>query len=128
MNKQTATGLGIAGFVVLMLSVFIPIYGLYIGGLALALAAIGAFFGDRVFAILTVTVSAVKVWFLSPSFALMTASYNNTNDDSWIIQAVAIGAHAIPLIAMFLGSKRDAGGANESRSDPSNGPGMPGNR
>jgi len=125
MSKQAATGLGIAGFVVLMLSVFIPIYGLYIGGLALALAAIGAFFGDRVFAILTVTVSAVKVWFLSPSFALMTASYNNTNDDSWIIQAVAIGAHAIPLIAMFLGSKPASNEAVVDGSDPASGPGMP---
>lgn len=103
MNKQTATGLGIAGFVVLIISLVIPYYGLHIGTLALAIVTVGAFMGDRLFTILTVVVSAVKVWFLSPTFALLTSSYS---DGVATFQVLAVGAHLVPLIAIFIGAKR----------------------
>jgi len=103
MSKSAATGLSAAGFVVLILSVLIPYYGLHIGVLALAIVTIGAFMGDRLFTILTVVVSAVKVWFLSPTFALLTSSYS---DGVAIFQAMAVGAHIVPLIAIFIGAKR----------------------
>ena len=104
MNKQTALGMSIAGFVILILSVFIPFYGLHVGGIALALATIGAFLGERIFAIVTVTVSAAKVWFLSPTFNLIMS--NATGSDLALFYAIAIGAHAAPIIALLLAANR----------------------
>jgi len=102
MNKQVSSGLAIGGFVVLLLSVFIPIYGLYIGGMALGLVAVGGYFGERVFTILTVVVSIVKVWFLSPTFYLLS---NNTSDGGVVI-FIAVIAHAIPIVAILMGKSR----------------------
>tara|TARA_R110000868_G_scaffold11516_7_gene56418 strand:- start:8665 stop:9024 length:360 start_codon:yes stop_codon:yes gene_type:complete len=116
MNKQSASGLAIAGFVVLILSVFIPVYGLHIGGLALGLVAIGAFAGERLFTILTVTVSAVKVWFLSPTFQLVSRG-----DEGSTFIALAVVVHAIPLVALFIASRRESGEEDTS----SNSTGMP---
>tara|TARA_R110000868_G_scaffold162329_12_gene393519 strand:+ start:44577 stop:44939 length:363 start_codon:yes stop_codon:yes gene_type:complete len=117
MNTQAASGLAIAGFVVLILSVFIPFYGLHIGGLALGLVAIGAFAGERLFTILTVTVSAVKVWFLSPTFQLMSRG-----EEGGAFIAIAIAAHAIPLIAIFIASRREPA---EDDNSSNNSTGMP---
>lgn len=103
MNNPTATGLGVAGFVVLIISVLIPYYGLHIGALALAIVTVGAFMGDRLFTVLTVVVSAVKVWFLSPTFALLTSSYS---DGVATFHILAAGAHLVPLIAILIGAKR----------------------
>jgi len=114
MSKSAATGLSVAGFVVLIISVLIPYYGLYIGALALAIVSVGAFMGDRLFTILTVVVSAVKVWFLSPTFALLTSSYS---DGVAMFQIFAIGAHIVPLIALFVGAKRTATDDMETRNE-----------
>jgi len=114
MNKQSASGLAIAGFVVLILSVFIPIYGLHIGGLALGLVAIGAFAGERLFTILTVTVSAVKVWFLSPTFQLLSRG-----DEGATFTTLSVVAHAVPLIALIIASRRES--ADEDTSSDNTG-------
>lgn len=119
MSKQSASGLAIAGFVILMLSVFIPIYGLYIGVLALLLVTIGAFFGEKLFTILTVTVSALKVWFLSPTFQVLVHGHNGENEA--IFMGGAIVAHAIPLAAMYAAAQR----AKNAKTPPSGGTGMP---
>lgn len=120
MNKQTATGLAIAGFVILIISLIIPLYGLYVGGIALGLAAVGGFFGERVFTILTVVVSAVKVWFLSPTFQLLISDFAAPSDrgTAW---SIAVLAHAAPIFAMILASRRKS----ESSTSKSSGPGMP---
>nr|WP_281720206.1 hypothetical protein [Nitrosomonas nitrosa] len=121
MNKQAALGISIAGFVVLILSVFIPLYGLtYIGGIALALATVGAFFGERVFSVLTVVVSAVKVWFLSPTFKLMTSV--NEGGDLALVYTIAIAAHAAPVIGLIIAHQRAQGVSPENTNQPT---GMP---
>ena len=119
MSKQSASGLAIAGFIILMLSVFIPIYGLYIGALALLLVTVGAFNGEKLFTVLTVTVSALKVWFLSPTFQALVHGNNGENEAIFIGGAIA--AHAIPLIAMYVAAQR----AKAVEKPPSDGTGMP---
>ena len=120
MNKQTALGMSIAGFVILILSVFIPFYGLHVGGIALALATVGAFLGERIFAIVTVTVSAAKVWFLSPTFNLMMSSA--TGSDLALLYAIAIGAHAAPIVALLIAGMR---AKSDEPGDTSKTTGMP---
>lgn len=120
MDQKTATGLAIAGFVILIISLVIPIYGLYIGLIALAFVAIGGFFGDRIFTVLTVSLSAVKVLFLSPTFRILTASYDGANDDRVVFYALFLVAHLVPVVALFVSSKRTLKGG-----DGDTGVGMP---
>ncbi len=61
-------GLGIAGFVVLLISFLIPIVGTYVTFLALVIVAIGALMGETAFAIATAAIAAVKVFLLSPTW------------------------------------------------------------
>lgn len=113
MNKQTAAGINIAGFIILLISLLIPIYGLYIGGIALILVTLGAAYGERLFALITVIVSAVKVWFLSPSFSLLVSELS---DDRALYIVIALAAHAAPVIAMVVSAQR-AGGTSTGTSE-----------
>ncbi|MHA6287126.1 hypothetical protein [Maricaulis sp. CAU 1757] len=108
MNKQAATGLAIAGFVVLLISLIIPIYGLYVGGIGLALVTLGAFYGERLFTIITVVVSGVKVLFLSPTFRLMTHQFQEGDSGPVMVWLLVIGAHALPIAALFLAAQRSS--------------------
>lgn len=117
MNKQAAGGLAIAGFVVLLISLIIPLYGLYIGGLALALVTVGAVFGERLFAVITVVLSGVKILFLSPSFQLMTHALSDTDDGPVMVWLVFILAHVVPVGALIWSARRETAGANASKPE-----------
>ena len=67
-------GLGIAAFVVLLLSLPIPIVGNYISLLALLILCGAAFAGEKVWVVVTTVVAAIKMFFLSPSWHLMMFS------------------------------------------------------
>jgi hypothetical protein len=69
-------GLGIAALVIAIISIFIPIVGVFTGWLALILAAVGALAGDVVFTVAVVAISAVSYIFLSPTMWLATAGAN----------------------------------------------------
>ena len=62
-----AKGLGIAAIIVALLGAFIPVFGFFIGLVALFFAAVAALAGDRVFSIATVAVSTIVFVFLTPS-------------------------------------------------------------
>ncbi len=117
MNKQAAAGLAIAGFVILLISLIIPIYGLYVGVIALGLVAVGAFFGERLFAIITVVLSGVKVLFLSPTFRLLTHEFTEGESGPTMVWLIFIVAHAIPIAALVW-SARGRSDAEASTGKP----------
>lgn len=61
-----AKGFGIAGLVLGILAIFVPVVSLFIIWLALVLVTLSAMFGDRIFSVATLTISIVNVLFLSP--------------------------------------------------------------
>lgn len=64
MNK----GLGIAAFVLLLISFPIPIFGNYLSILALLLAALAALSGEQTWAVVVGIVGGIKLFWLSPSW------------------------------------------------------------
>ncbi len=60
-----AKGFGIGALVCAIIALFVPIYGLYVSAIAMALATLASLNGDRVFATATATVAAVNTLFLN---------------------------------------------------------------
>lgn len=75
-------GLGICGFVLAILAIFLPIIGILIGWLALVLAVLAALAGDVILTVSIIMISIVNFIFLSPSLWLAT-----------------IGAHFVPGVS-----------------------------
>jgi hypothetical protein len=95
-------GLGIAGLVILLVSFVIPVYGTFITFLALVLVAFGALAGDRVFAIAVVVVAAVKVFFLSPSWAIMLYAQSTPSDSRQAYLLLTVIFLALPIATLMV--------------------------
>ncbi len=63
-------GIGIASLVFGILAIFVPVVSLYVVWLALGLAGVAAFAGDRTFSVATLLICLVNVIFLSPATIL----------------------------------------------------------
>lgn len=61
-----AKGLGVASLVVAILGIFVPVVTIYVVWLALILAALAGFLGDKVFPIASLLACLINVIFLSP--------------------------------------------------------------
>jgi hypothetical protein len=71
-------GLGIAGLVIAIISIFIPVVGIFTGWAALVFVAIAAIAGETPLTIAVVAISAVNYLFFSPSLWIATAGANLT--------------------------------------------------
>ncbi|MCI3133149.1 hypothetical protein [Phenylobacterium aquaticum] len=118
--------LGIAAFVVLLLSVLIPVVGTYITFLALAISAGAAFGGEKTWVLVVEVVSAVKIFFLSPTWHLMLfpgppATWGSMRDAVNASREQAVSAsHQMWLLTLFclalpLGALAWAGLERESQ-------------
>jgi len=67
-------GLGIAAFVIVLLSIGIPVIGSYFCFLGLLLAAISAAGGNRVWPVVVSIVGAVNLFLMSPTWAIVMYS------------------------------------------------------
>jgi hypothetical protein len=93
-----AKGVGIAALALAILAIFIPLYGLFISGIASLCAVLSALAGDRIFATASPVITAANLLFLSPSFwYIQNSSPDKTAN--YVIIGVLAGA---PFIAMFL--------------------------
>ena len=98
-------GLGIAAFVVLLLSLPIPIVGNYISLLALLILCGAAFAGEKVWVVVTTVVAAIKMFFLSPSWHLMMFSdavAQQTSGINTFFLLLTIGFLAAPIVIMII--------------------------
>src|SRR5271168_3600286 len=66
-----AKGFGIAALICALLALVIPIVGIVVSGIAIVLAIIAAFSGDRAFATATSLIAGIDTFFLSPSVMLV---------------------------------------------------------
>lgn len=100
---KTSSGLGIAALIIAVISLFIPLLGLYSGLVALVVATIAAFFGDKGLTIATVVVSFVGYFFLSPSLAMATMGDSNGMNGFWL---AIIALLIAPFVGMFIHSRK----------------------
>lgn len=95
------SGFGIAAIVVFCLSLGVPLIGNFITLLALVLVVFSAIGGNKIWPIAISAASAVKLFFLSPTW--MAAIYQ---DLTWMV--VTLAFIAAPIVAMVL---RGGGGS-----------------
>jgi hypothetical protein len=101
MTPGIAKGFGIAAMVLAILSVFIPIYGILVSGVAIVLACVAALGGDRVFATATPLISAVNVFFLTPSIDFWESNHPGSKAQLFTVATLCVAA---PFVAMALSS------------------------
>lgn len=93
-------GIGIAAFVIILISFIIPVVGTFVAYFALLLAAISALAGHKTFAIATTVIAAFKIYMLSPM--LMIMMYNPVEGDlPWMLILNTIPI-ALPIICMIF--------------------------
>jgi TonB family protein len=95
-------GFGIAALVVFVLSLGVPIYGNYITLIALMFATISALGRSVVWPIVLSSVSAIKLFMLSPTWIMLIAQYGG----SYILTTLVF--LAAPLVGMALAKRSSA--------------------
>lgn len=95
-----AKGFGIAGLVLAILAIFVPIAGLFISGIAIICAIVAALAGDRIFATATPLIAGVNTFFLSASVWIMLAQQSSSERSSFAVFILA--CVAAPFVAMIL--------------------------
>lgn len=94
-------GFGIAALILAILAIFIPVVGIYVSGLALVLAAIGALAGDRIFAVATPLIAAVNTFPFSPSTWILI---DGSGREGWRggLVGVILAFLAAPIVSIML--------------------------
>lgn len=59
-------GLGITALIVAVIAIFVPVVSIYVVWIALVLAAVAGFLGDKICAVAAIATSLVNVMLLSP--------------------------------------------------------------
>lgn len=110
------TGFGIASLVMFVLSLGVPIYGNYVTLLALMFVMIAAFARSIVWPIVLVSVSAVKLLMLSPTWMVFLLHYGG----DYLLATVAF--LAAPLIAMGMASRTEESAPGLRSQEPATPP------
>jgi hypothetical protein len=97
-------GFGIAALVLALVAISVPVAGVFVSGLAILLAVIAAFAGDRVYSTATSLIAGVNTFFLSPSVWAMLAGSSQDNSHGGLI-ALFLACMAAPFVAMMFGKR-----------------------
>jgi hypothetical protein len=97
-------GLGIAALVVSIISIFIPLYGIFLGWLALLVVLFAALAGDITFTIAVVVISVINYIFLSPSLWIVAAGAHLNPKQSSSASLIGLTAVLVivPMVALIL--------------------------
>lgn len=108
MNAKT--GLALAGLIIGIIGAFTPVFGLYIGWVALLIVAVAGFMGERGLTITTLVISLFAFLFLTPSLwieagANMLVS-SEMGEDAGIsfLRPITMILFLLPIVAMVAGS------------------------
>ncbi len=101
-----AKGFGIAAVIVVLISFFLPVIGVFTTGLAMVFAAIGALAGDRVWATVTALIAAVSIFFFSPTVWVLLAAPDDGSGNKTTVTVVIIAFLALPFLAMIFSASR----------------------
>lgn len=101
-------GFGIAGLVLAIVGIFVPVFGLFIGWAGLILATVAAFAGQRGLAIGTSLICVVVFIFLTPSLWLEGAAVAvdaAQNEPTPIFRIISIILVVAPFVGVFFGKR-----------------------
>jgi len=105
-------GMGIAGLVLAIVAIFIPLVALYVVWVSLIFTAIAAFAGDKPFSIASWCVNLVNLVLLSPiTLAILIggpASDNTIRGPSIFLLVVTIALFVLVIVGWFVGRKKPA--------------------
>jgi hypothetical protein len=93
-------GFGIAGLVIAIVAIFIPVAGIFVSAVALVLVGIGALAGDRIFTTATAMIAIVNTMFLSPSLWIILQTKSDQEQRFYVILTMLFVA--FPFAAMAL--------------------------
>lgn len=97
-------GLGIAALVVAILSILVPVVTIYVVWLALVLAAVAAFMGDKAFPVAAALTCLVNLVFLSPmTWAVFTGEHFSGGS---FFKVTTIILFIAPFVALILAAKK----------------------
>jgi hypothetical protein len=103
---DTGRGLSIAAFVVSIISIFVPFYGLYLIVIGTLLAIASAACGERPLTIAATTINLLDAIFLSPSLYLFLSVQDQAGRGSagtfWLIITALL---CLPFLAMVVHAK-----------------------
>jgi len=101
MNK----GFGIAALIIAVLAIFIPVVSLYVVYLALILAMIAAFTGDKIFSVASLVICFMNVIFLSPVTVIALIGSAASHHVSGLL-ILTIIMFLLPIIGLIVGKKK----------------------
>ncbi|MGE0736463.1 MAG: hypothetical protein AB7G15_02265 [Alphaproteobacteria bacterium] len=105
-------GMGIAGLVLAIVAIFIPLVALYVVWVSLIFTAIAAFAGDKPFSIASWCVNLVNLVLLSPiTLAILVggpASDGTIRGPSIFLAFVTVVLFVLVIVGWFVGRKRVA--------------------
>jgi hypothetical protein len=107
-----AKGFGIAALILVIVAMFVPIFGIFVSGIAILFAVVAALAGDRVFATATPIVGGINTFFLSPSTWMMMGGQTDA-ERSTFVMVVVVGI-AAPFVAMILNAAGVLGAKSRS--------------
>ena len=90
-------GFGIAALILAILAIFVPLVGIAVTGLAIVLAVVAAFAGDRVLSTATALIALVDTFFLSPSITLVL----KTSPIASVVGGLLLFCGAAPIAVVF---------------------------
>lgn len=99
--NSVGKGIGIAGLIVSLIAIPVPVFGIWIMIAALVLVSVGALFGDKTFTIATVVISATNTLLFSP--LILVAIFGSPDQEgSSFLATVVIVSLLLPIMAMIL--------------------------
>jgi hypothetical protein len=100
---EIGRGVSIAALVVAIVSIFIPIYGLYLVIIGTVLAIASALYGERPLTIAATLVNLLNVLFLSPSLYIVLNIQRMANGNNtglfWLVVVLLL---CLPFLAIYL--------------------------
>lgn len=97
-----AKGFGIAALVVALLGIAVPIVTIFVIWLALVLAALAGFLGDKAFPIATVLTCLINLVFFSP--LTWAALFGESLQGGSTLKVTTIILFITPLVALVIGA------------------------
>lgn len=100
---EIGRGVSVAAVVVAIISIFIPIYGLYLVIVGTVLATTSGLYGERPITIAATLINLLNVLFLSPSLYIMLNIQRWTNGNNvglfWLVIVLLL---CLPFVAIYL--------------------------
>lgn len=125
---DTGRGLSIAALVISIVSIFVPIYGLYLIVIGTLLAVASAVCGERPLTIAATTINLLDALFLSPSlYLLINIQDQERNGNGGILWLTIAALLCLPFLAMLLQARgyfQRLGGSPANATDASRGRGF----